>query len=116
MPRRFLLSIWTVALLLPSLAEAHPRCKSTGITLYICAATDFMSYWVAPLTLGVAVLFFLYGVMQFIIHAADVKERDEGKRLMLWGIIALAVAFSIFGLVEILGGTLGLPQGGVLLP
>jgi len=52
-----------------------------------------------------AVLAFVFGVARFVLMAGDDKTRSEGKQMMLWGIISLAVMVSVWGLVEIIKST-----------
>ncbi len=42
-----------------------------------------------PLLFGVALIGFLWGVAQFILHADNEEKRREGKKIMIWGIIGL---------------------------
>jgi hypothetical protein len=51
---------------------------------------------------------FIWGAVRFfLIDADDQEKRTQGKQFMLWGIIALAVMISIWGLVRIVGSTFG---------
>lgn len=54
---------------------------------------------------GLAIAYFLWGITKYILHADDVKERAEGKKMMIYGVIALAVIVSIWGFVNILSNT-----------
>ena len=54
---------------------------------------------------ALALLFFFWGLANFIINAADETKRKEGKQIMLWGIIALFVMVSVWGLVGMLKTT-----------
>jgi hypothetical protein len=63
---------------------------------------------IVPVLFAVAFIVFLIGAFQTFIAGAqstDVKER--GKNLMLWGLIGFFVMVSIWGLVNILTGTIG---------
>jgi len=51
-----------------------------------------------PILLGVAVVVFFWGIIQYLF--TDAKEK--GSKLMFWGIIALFVMVSIWGLVAFL--------------
>lgn len=46
-----------------------------------------------------ALLFFLWGLAKFILAAGDESKIQEGKRIMFWGIIALFIIASLFGIV-----------------
>jgi len=63
---------------------------------------------VIPFIIGLALVFFIYGVMQYVLNEADEGKREKGKQFMVWGIIALTVMLSVWALVGILGGTFGL--------
>src|SRR3989338_1290889 len=65
--------------------------------------------FVIPLIFALALAAFIWGVMQFFILNPDEEaKREEGKQFILWGIVALAVMLSVWGLVKILGKTFGL--------
>lgn len=60
-----------------------------------------------PIVIGLAVLVFLWGVLQYVIRSDD-PGKAEARNFMLWGIIALFVMVSVWGLVNILRDTLRL--------
>lgn len=63
---------------------------------------------IIPLIFALATLMFIWGVVQFfIIGANEEAKREQGKQFIIWGVIALTVMISIWGLVEIVGGTFG---------
>lgn len=80
----------------------------------INAVHNFMSALV-PLLIGAAVVAFLYGIVVYIfrIGSGDEKGREDGVRIMFWGIVTLFVMVSVWGLVAILQqmffGTSGRP-------
>ncbi len=49
---------------------------------------------------GLSMVFFLWGLSQFILNAGDVKKKEEGKSKMVWGIVALTVFVSIYGIIN----------------
>jgi membrane protease YdiL (CAAX protease family) len=62
---------------------------------------------IVPLLIGLAVLVFLYGVLNFTFSEGGAKK-EEGKQYMIWGIVGLFVMVSVWGLVAILQGTFNL--------
>ena len=64
-----------------------------------------------PLVVGLALLYFLWGVGQFILKAGNDQARNEGKQRMIWGIVALFVIFSIWGIIWWVGDLFGIPTG-----
>jgi uncharacterized membrane protein HdeD (DUF308 family) len=57
------------------------------------------------LVVALALLFFFWGIMKFILNADNDEERTKGKKVMVWGIIALFVMVSVWGLINILANT-----------
>src|SRR3989344_482763 len=69
-------------------------------------ATCIIGSSIIPFIFAIAVVMFVWGAVKFFIIDADEEaKREQGKQFMLWGIIALAVMVSIWGLVNILGET-----------
>lgn len=48
----------------------------------------------------------MWGVAQYIKGAGDAKQ--EGRQIMIWGVIALFVMTSVYGLVNVVARTLDL--------
>ena len=67
--------------------------------------TCLISNSVIPLIFALAVVMFVWGVVQYVINSEEEAKKAKGRQFMLWGIIALAVMVSIWGLVSILGNT-----------
>ncbi|MCC7436497.1 hypothetical protein IT402_01315, partial [Candidatus Nomurabacteria bacterium] len=63
---------------------------------------------IIPLIFTLAFLYFLWGMVMFIRGADDVKKREESKKFIYWGIIALTVMVSVWGIVRIVTSTFGL--------
>lgn len=63
---------------------------------------------VIPLLITLAVIVFIVGVLKYIAGADDSAKREDGRKFMIYGIVALFVMISIWGLVGILQGTFGL--------
>ncbi len=50
----------------------------------------------------VSFIVFVWGLIKFIFNSGDEKAVAEGKQKMVWGVIALFVIISVFGLVSLL--------------
>lgn len=59
---------------------------------------------------GVAVLLFLWGLARFILNSGDEKVVAEGKKMMVWGVVALFVLLAVWGLVALLQSIIGTPD------
>ena len=78
-----------------------------------------------PVLIGLAMAVFIWGLVVFIFHSGDDSAKQEGKNKMIWGILALFVIVSIWGIVTLLQNITGatsntppttLPTGGLGLP
>ncbi|OGG78021.1 hypothetical protein A3A36_00945 [Candidatus Kaiserbacteria bacterium RIFCSPLOWO2_01_FULL_52_12b] len=71
-----------------------------------------------PVLFAIAFIVFLWGAFYVFILGANSEEvKEKGKNLMLWGLIGFFVMVSIWGLVNILTGTVSFgnstgPTGG----
>ncbi len=64
---------------------------------------------IQPIVIGLAFVYFFWGMGQFILKdAGNEKSREEGKKKMLWGIIALFVVISIWPILGFISRTLGI--------
>lgn len=63
---------------------------------------------VVPLLFSLAVAGFIWGVVQYVLNADNEEKRKKGKSYMMWGIIALFVMISMWGLVGVLTKTFGI--------
>ncbi|MBU6321755.1 hypothetical protein KGO04_04495 [Patescibacteria group bacterium] len=62
---------------------------------------------VVPVLFAVAFIVFLWGAFEaFILGASEGEAKEKGKNLMLWGLIGFFVMVSVWGLVNILVGTI----------
>lgn len=62
-----------------------------------------------PVIFALAFAVFVWGVVKyFFLHGGEEKQREEGKQFVLWGILGMAVLFSVWGFVNIVLSTLGL--------
>lgn len=62
-----------------------------------------------PFAAALALLYFFWGLAKFILKADNEEARDEGRMIMKWGIIALFVIVSIWGIVKFIQTELGGP-------
>ena len=65
-----------------------------------------------PILIGVAVLWFFWGIIVYLSGGAE--EKEKGKNIMIFGVIALFVMVSIFGIINLLGTTFSITPGGTV--
>jgi hypothetical protein len=88
----------TVAILTPMLAHAQT------IQAILTKVSDIMGLLI-PMALSAALIAFFWGLTQWMMKGANA---EEGKNLMVMGILALFVMVSIWGIVALLQRTLGI--------
>jgi phosphotransferase system glucose/maltose/N-acetylglucosamine-specific IIC component len=55
---------------------------------------------VIGLLFALALLYFLWGVVSYILNVNNATKKQEGQRHILWGIVGLAIMLSAFGIVN----------------
>jgi Na+/H+ antiporter NhaC len=88
-----------ISLFIPSISFA-------ALTTLKTLLTDFKGLMNAVISaiFALSIAFFFWGTAQFILNdAGNDKTREDGKKKMVWGIIALFVMFSIWGILRAIG-------------
>ncbi len=76
---------------------------------------NFINSYLVPAIFALAFLLFLWGMFKFFfVSGASSEGKEQGKNLMLWGVIAFVVMVSIWGLVNLVATGLGF--GGATAP
>ena len=53
---------------------------------------------------AVAVVMFIYGIVEYIWSADNEEKVEVGKKHMIWGIIGMFVMIGVYGILNILSG------------
>ena len=97
------LTLTFVALALPLVSFAAINNISDVGTFIINTINNIL----VPVLFAIAFIVFIYGVFKtFILGAGSDDAKESGKNLMLWGLIGFFVMVSVWGLVNILTGTI----------
>jgi uncharacterized membrane protein len=51
---------------------------------------------------ALAVLVFIWGVIEFMANADNQEKRTIGKRHLVWGIIGMFIMASVYGIIQII--------------
>lgn len=62
---------------------------------------------------ALALVYFLYGMVVFIANADNEDARDTGKKHMLWGVVGLFIMVSVYGILKIVIGTMGVSSDNI---
>ena len=88
----------------PVIALAQGTASLTAIVTFISATVASL----IPIMFGLAIVYFFWGLTKYIRSAGDPKGAAEGKSIMIYGVIAIAVMASIYGLVNYLQSLFGI--------
>lgn len=59
---------------------------------------------------ALAVVFFLYGVLEFIFNQENEEKKTTGKSHMLWGIVGITIMLSVWTILNMILSTLNIPK------
>ena len=57
---------------------------------------------------ALAVVYFLYGVLEFIMNQENEEKKTAGKSHMLWGVVGITIMLGVFTLMNIVISTFGI--------
>ena len=60
-----------------------------------------------PFIIGLAVFVIIWGIFNYVVHAAEEEKRAEARSYIVWGIVGVFFMISIWGFVVILINTFG---------
>ena len=62
---------------------------------------------VTPIVISASLLVFFWGMAKFIYSTGNKIDLELAKKLMIWGVVALFVMTSVWGIIKIFTDTLG---------
>lgn len=99
----------------PALAFADINVPLDNITKIVTSFKGIINMLI-PIMFGLAIVYFFYGLANYILSAGDPKKAADGKSIMIYGVIAIAVMASLFGLTKYLQDALGVQAGNNVVP
>lgn len=95
----------TALLTLPIITSAELE----GIDGLITAASGIINSLIAVMV-AIALLIFFWGLVKFILAQGSETTKLEAKKIMGWGLVALFVMVSVWGIIGFTQDQLGLPN------
>lgn len=114
------LSLIGATLLLPVLTFAQATQGRLTVLENMAGSIGTIVQVLIPVAFGLGILAFFWGLVKYLFGSDHDKE--QAKKTMLWGVIAIFVMASIWGLVQFIGTTFGVdpsapvPQASSLNP
>lgn len=78
-----------------------------GVKELITASGKLINYSIG-LLIGIALLTFFWGLAKYIFQSGSKDNHEEGRNIMVWGVIVLFVMVSIWGIIYFFQRSLGL--------
>ena len=101
----------TIVASLPFFAFAQYTGGNNGLAQFMANSVTFINNVLVPFVFAVALLVFFYGVyLYFFYSRGEDEERKKGKDYMLWAIAAFVIMVSVWGIVNLVAGGLGLSK------
>ena len=101
--------VYGVLTLIPGLALAQVTgTPNTGALDALLAFIARTVRTLIPIFFGIAIIYFFWGLIVFLRAAGDPKAQENGRNQMIWGVIAIAVMISVYGLVAWLQNLFGI--------
>jgi large-conductance mechanosensitive channel len=92
--------------LLEPVKNAYAAVDMTAFGNVINPIISNIIYPLIELLFGVAVVIFVWGILQFVIHGSDPEARDKGKTTLLYGSFGMVIMFSAWGIIYLISNTI----------
>lgn len=92
-----------------------PICAANGL----CQTLSYIAGLInlaTPIVVALALLYFFWGLAQYILNASDEEKKTKGRAIMIWGILALFIMVSVWGIVNVVKDTFGLQDDQITVP
>ena len=109
------LALVAVALALPLVSFAQ---SLTNLQTLVTSIGNIVNL-IIPILFAIALLGFFYGLVRYIFGKED--DKAQAKKTMIWGVVALFIMASVWGLVTFIQNAVGVnggaaPSVGPLIP
>ena len=91
-----------------NIAYAQTAATSSPIKVFVGRVDKFLLNPLIYLLFAAALVYFMYGVLEFFIASATGGEQGDGKNHMLWGVIGFFIMMSVMGIIKLIEHTLGI--------
>ena len=96
-----------VVYFVPFVALAQIGGSTTNLRDFFGIITDILNLLI-PIIIGIAFIYFLAGVIKYVTSGDSEEGRTTARNMMIYGIIALFVMVSVWGLVNVISGSFDL--------
>lgn len=79
---------------------------ANNFTTMLNFPTCIINTYLVPGAIALEIIFFIAGIIMYLANGDNDAKRAEASQFMLWGILAIFVTLSVWGLVAIIRNTL----------
>lgn len=90
-----------------ALAASFVGPPQSGISGFLENLFDLLKVEVIPFLILIATVVFMWGIIRYVSAGGDENKLIDARRLMIFGIIGLAVMISMWGLIKFIVTTVG---------
>ncbi len=101
------LFIYSLLCFYPYLSYAQYTRSTNRLSQFLLSFGGLLSL-ATPAIFGLALIYFFWGTANFILSAGNEKTRRDGINKMIWGLVALFVFVSIYGILGALQSAINL--------
>jgi len=98
-----------VVALMPSIAGAVTFLDTLNLVNTVLGA-------LIPIAISLALVVFFFGLVKYIFKLGNEDQQKEAMRLMIWGVIAIFVMVSIWGIIGLLQNTFKVTSKDPIIP
>jgi hypothetical protein len=109
MRSRFLIYTTAASLLLPTVTFAQ------NIQSIFLLFSNLLNALIGML-ITVAIVVFFWGLIKYLLHDGSSEDAHKGVYQMIWGVVAIFVMVSIWGLIALLQRTFGVDNNQAKIP
>ena len=84
----------------PMLAFAAGQTAFGLITMF-----NMILGWIVPVLISLAVVYFIWGIIQYMVNASDEEAKKAGRQKIINGLIGLFVIIAFWGIIRLVTNT-----------
>lgn len=90
---------------------------NTSAQGFLVAILTLFNNTIIPLIFAIGIFFFIWNAARYFVFQGSTEAgQDQAKRLMLYGIAALVIMLSLWGIVNMVSGAFGIGRGTPICP
>jgi preprotein translocase subunit SecG len=82
--------------------------QASGLDTFLQRINYYIVNPLIRILFALAVIYFIYGIVQYILNRSNAEEKERGRKHIMWGLIGLFIMTSVFFILRILVSTFGL--------